>query len=170
MEKENIKLRSAHMGDVSTIQQIAYAAWPVAFGKILAPEQISYMLQKMYNEEVLEHQLWVEGHGYIMAEKDGQAVGFCGYEHHKTPKATKVHKLYLLPTCKQLGIGRLLLNAVERKARFLGDEKIFLNVNKHNSAIEFYKHLGYHIVLEEVIDIGQGYVMDDYVMEKVLDT
>jgi hypothetical protein len=43
-----------------------------------------------------------------------------------------------------------------------------LNVNKYNSAQDFYKKLGFCIDYEEVIDIGNGYVMDDYVMEKEL--
>jgi ribosomal protein S18 acetylase RimI-like enzyme len=42
---------------------------------------------------------------------------------------------------------------------------IFLNVNKNNEARFFYEKLGFSLVKEEVIAIGQGYVMDDYVME-----
>jgi ribosomal protein S18 acetylase RimI-like enzyme len=41
---------------------------------------------------------------------------------------------------------------------------LFLNVNKDNPAIEFYKRFGLEITSSEVIEIGQGYVMDDYVM------
>jgi diamine N-acetyltransferase len=166
MEQQETKLRSAHMGDVPTIQAIAYAAWPEAFKDILSNDQIEYMLKMMYEEEVLERQLWVEGHGYLIAEKNGQPVGFCGFEHHKSDGATKVHKLYLLPDFKQQGIGRELLQGVERKAQFVGDKKVYLNVNKYNQAIDFYKQMGYQITKEEVIDIGNGYVMDDYVMEK----
>jgi ribosomal protein S18 acetylase RimI-like enzyme len=45
---------------------------------------------------------------------------------------------------------------------------LFLNVNKYNSAIQFYHKIGFEIAKEEVIDIGNGFVMDDYVMEKQL--
>jgi hypothetical protein len=41
---------------------------------------------------------------------------------------------------------------------------VFLNVNKYNKAKFFYEKLGFTITKEEVIDIGNDYVMDDYVM------
>jgi diamine N-acetyltransferase len=164
-----IQLRMAHMGDVITIQQIAYSAWPEAFKEILKSEQIDYMLQKMYSEEVLERQMWVEGHSFVLAQMDNKVVGFCGYEHHKETSATKVHKLYLLPEFKSKGIGKMVLEAVEKKALFMGDNRIFLNVNKYNPSIDFYKRMGYSIIKEEVIDIGKGFIMDDYVMEKRLE-
>ena len=38
--------------------------------------------------------------------------------------------------------------------------------NKNNTkTLDIYKHLGFEIVREEVTDIGEGYVMDDYVLE-----
>ena len=43
-----------------------------------------------------------------------------------------------------------------------------LNVNKYNPTIDIYEHLGFRIIESEVNDIGKGYVMDDYVMEKRL--
>ena len=54
---------------------------------------------------------------------------------------------------------------VKQKAKENNQKAIFLNVNKYNSALNFYTKLGFSIVNDEVIDIGEGYVMDDYVME-----
>ena len=43
------------------------------------------------------------------------------------------------------------------------------NVNKNNKdAIEKYIHLGFKQIDFVVPDIGNGYVMDDYVMEKII--
>ena len=39
-----------------------------------------------------------------------------------------------------------------------------LNVNRLNSAINFYKKLGFEIIQEEDIDIGNGFFMNDYVL------
>jgi ribosomal protein S18 acetylase RimI-like enzyme len=41
---------------------------------------------------------------------------------------------------------------------------IILNVNRFNPAVSFYEKYGFRTVKEEVIDIGQGFVMDDFVM------
>jgi ribosomal protein S18 acetylase RimI-like enzyme len=58
-----------------------------------------------------------------------------------------------------------LINFIENKAFLNNQEALLLNVNKNNNAQYFYNKLGFIISKEEVIDIGNGYVMDDYVME-----
>jgi ribosomal protein S18 acetylase RimI-like enzyme len=40
-----------------------------------------------------------------------------------------------------------------------------VNVNRHNKALHFYEKYGFKIIREEDIDIGEGYFMNDYVME-----
>jgi len=45
---------------------------------------------------------------------------------------------------------------------------VVLNVNRFNPAVSFYEKYGFKIIKEEVIDIGNGYVMDDYVMEMLV--
>ena len=64
------------------------------------------------------------------------------------------------------GLGKLLLQEVETRAKLAQNKFLFLNVNKYNKAKEFYEKLNYKVIKDEVIDIGKGYVMDDYVMEK----
>ena len=64
------------------------------------------------------------------------------------------------------GTGKILLDFIAHEAKSQKNTAVFLNVNKYNSAQHFYKKLGFEIVEEVVIDIGRGYVMDDYVMEK----
>jgi ribosomal protein S18 acetylase RimI-like enzyme len=41
---------------------------------------------------------------------------------------------------------------------------MILNVNRFNPAVSFYEKYGFRTVKEEVIDIGNGFVMDDFVM------
>ena len=57
-----------------------------------------------------------------------------------------------------------MLQQVEAKLRELN--KIWLTCNRNNtSSLEVYKHLGFEVVREEVADIGNGFVMDDYILE-----
>jgi hypothetical protein len=45
-------------------------------------------------------------------------------------------------------------------------KKIWLTCNRHNTkTIAVYEHLGFQKVNEEVTDIGNGFVMDDYIFE-----
>ena len=66
------------------------------------------------------------------------------------------------------GTGKALIDYIENQAKVNHDTALFLNVNKNNSAIQFYEKVGFKIIKEEIIDIGNSYVMDDYVMEKAI--
>ena len=44
--------------------------------------------------------------------------------------------------------------------------QIWLTCNRNNTnSLEVYKHLGFTVAREEVTDIGEGFVMDDFIME-----
>ncbi len=66
------------------------------------------------------------------------------------------------------GVGKLLLQEVTDRAQQLGQDTLLLNVNRFNVAIDFYKRQGFYVIAEEDIDIGNGYFMNDYLMEKKL--
>lgn len=162
-------IRRGAAADIPAIRAIAHAAWPVAYGSILSPAQLVYMLQLMYSEAALREQMEVKGHRFLIAEANGAALGFVGFEHgYKGQRRTRLHKLYILPETKGTGLGALLLAAVEAAARAAGDEAIELNVNRFNPTKDWYLRRGFDIERNEVIDIGHGYVMDDHVMAKPL--
>lgn len=139
--------------------------WPVAYGEILTMAQLDYMIDKFYNETALL-ELIDKGHVFYLAQDDNNNyVGFVSYELNSEPNKTKIHKIYVLPETQGTGLGRQFFELVKEKAIENHQNAIFLNVNKQNHAIHFYTKLGFTKVKEEVIDIGEGYVMDDYVME-----
>ena len=62
-----------------------------------------------------------------------------------------------------------MIERVETHGRKLGALRVVLTVNRRNTgSIAFYERRGYVIRESAVFDIGGGYVMDDYVMEKQL--
>jgi ribosomal protein S18 acetylase RimI-like enzyme len=139
--------------------------WPVAYGEILTLAQLDYMIDKFYNETALL-ELIDKGHVFYLAQDDNNNyVGFVSYELNSEPNKTKIHKIYVLPETQGTGLGRQFFELVKEKAIENHQNAIFLNVNKQNHAIHFYTKLGFTKVKDEVIDIGEGYVMDDYVME-----
>ena len=121
----------------------------------------------MYSVASLQKQANEKGHRFILATENEIPVGFASYEfnYNKKPK-TKIHKIYILPNQQGKGIGKILIDFIINKAKERHQKGLILNVNKNNIAIRFYERIGFEISLEEVIDIGNGYVMDDYVMEK----
>ncbi len=160
-----MQLVKANSNHLSIIEQLARKIWPVAYAEILSAEQLEYMLSMFYSEEALLAQL-EKGHVfYLVQNNSGDYLGFVSYELNCEPNKTKIHKIYVLPETQGLGLGKLLFEKVREEALKNNQEAIFLNVNKYNNAQHFYTKLNFEIVKEEVIDIGRGYVMDDYVME-----
>ena len=159
-------IRRIGTDEIALVRSIAEITWPVAFGKILSGEQLAYMLHMMYSEPVLEKQL-TSGHEFYIFSEDEKALGFMGIEPaYKGKSQLKIHKLYILPQQQGKGIGQQFIALAEKRARELQQEILTLNVNRQNKAVDFYEKLGFENVRSEDIDIGQGYLMEDYVMEK----
>ena len=155
--------------DIPTIQQIAYTSWPNVYGPILSPEQLEFMLAAFYSEATLLDNMQHKNHQFILVNEGDSCLGFASYEHdYRSKKETRLHKIYLLPQAQGKGAGRALVDAVTNYALNSNSHCISLNVNRFNNATTFYEKMGFIIVREEDIDIGHGYLMEDYKMEKQL--
>jgi ribosomal protein S18 acetylase RimI-like enzyme len=153
----------------TAIRAIAKEVWPIAYGSILNKAQLDYMMEMMYSIDSLQLQADKKKHQFILAKENGVTLGFASFELNfdKTSK-TKIHKIYILSTQQGKGIGKKLIDYIETEAKNHHQEALLLNVNKSNIAQGFYIKLGFSIDCEVVIDIGNGYVMDDYVMQKTI--
>lgn len=160
-----IHLEKINKTQLAIIKDLAYAIWPIAYGEILSKDQLNYMLDNFYSVENLENQMNA-GQIFELFFEDNKVVGFVAYEFNCNEKSwLKIHKIYLLPDNQGKGFGKFMIDEIIRIAKTNNQKGIYLNVNKYNSAKFFYEKLGFTNVKEEVIDIGNGYVMDDYVME-----
>ena len=163
-----LTIRTAELEDLNTIGYLAYQVWPTAYKEILTFEQLHYMLQYFYSPTALREQMLSKQHVFVLVEnEEDEPLGFASYSEIRE-RIFKLHKLYILPATQGKNVGRTLLEAVEDDCRELGGEKLLLNVNRFNKAKTFYEKLGYAIIAEEKVDIGNGFVQDDYVMEKSL--
>ena len=160
-----MKLTALKIEQLPIVIDLTKKIWPVAYGEILSKAQLDYMIHKFYNETALR-ELMQKGHVFYLAQDENEKyVGFLSYELNCEPNKTKIHKIYVLPETQGTGLGRQFFELVKEKAIENQQNAIFLNVNKYNNAIHFYTKLGFVKLKDEVIDIGNGYVMDDYVME-----
>lgn len=161
-----IDIQKNNDASFTSIRIIAEEVWPITYGEILSKEQLDYMMEMMYSVTSLQKQANEKGHHFILALNDTIPVGFASYEFNYNEIAgTKIHKIYVLSDQQGKGIGKILIDYIANEARQNNQETLLLNVNKNNVAIHFYKKIGFLITAEEVIDIGKGYVMDDYVMQ-----
>ena len=157
--------RLATLNDIPLIQQLAAEVWPATYRGIIPEAQIEYMMDRMYTTESLTEQLTTGAKPYLIAYDAGKSVGYVSYSLDYLPRTTKVHKLYVLPQGQGHGYGRSLLNAVAERAHAARQTRLRLDVNRDNPAIGFYERIGFTRVAEAVTDIGQGFVMDDFVYE-----
>jgi diamine N-acetyltransferase len=161
-------IRDATTADLPAIRQLVEEIWPVTYGEILSPEQLRYMIDLIYDLDTLKRQMEEEAHVFIMLDQDGSPAGFADYSLIQDPGIYKLHKIYLLPSLQGKGLGKKLIGEVMGRLRSLKANSLRLNVNRHNKALHFYERLGFRKLSEEDIDIGQGYYMNDYVMEYIL--
>jgi ribosomal protein S18 acetylase RimI-like enzyme len=164
-----ISIVTATANDYKTIQSVAHQTWPTTYGKILSKAQLDYMLDAFYNEEALKDSVANKGHYFVVAKEGEQILGFVSYEHnYEQKKQTKIHKIYILPETQGKGIGKKLIDYVESVAKDKHSIALSLNVNRFNTALNFYQKLGFEVVEQVNIELEHGYLMEDYVMIKKL--
>jgi diamine N-acetyltransferase len=160
-----MEIKKACLQDIATIQQLAEIIWPDAYGKIISTAQLRYMLNLIYSESALTAQI-EKGHQFVLAIENNEAVGFASFSQKSDEEFStfRLHKIYVLPNVPTKGIGSFLLSYICTEIIKQGATLLELNVNKYNPAMQFYLKKGFTVLRDEVIDIGEGYVMDDYVM------
>ncbi|MFA6275413.1 MAG: GNAT family N-acetyltransferase [Pedobacter sp.] len=165
-----IVLRRAKEDDLAIISDLAERIWPQTYSAYLSQEQLKYMLDLMYSRGELLSQLQ-KGHTFLIATdtEEDKDVGFAGFsaidsENH----IYKLHKLYVLPETHGKGVGKILINEVKDLVVRDGAKALQLNVNRNNKAKDFYVKAGFRIKETVDIEIGNGFLMNDYVMELAL--
>jgi GNAT superfamily N-acetyltransferase len=160
-------IRVAVESDFAAIRDVVHEVWPVAYRDMISQEQISYMLNMMYSDDSLQKQINEEGCMFLVYELEKKIQGFASFSQLEGT-LYKLHKLYVYTHLHGQGIGASLLNKVKQLVAIEGGNAIELQVNKKNIAQHFYLKQGFTIDRELVLDIGNGFVMDDYVMKAVL--
>lgn len=159
----------ASTNDIAQIRQIAIKSWEITYSDILSQEQFEYMVEMMYSDNALTKQMTEQNHHFLLIRDSlsSNYNGFVSYEfNYKGQPQTKIHKLYLLPECKGKGMGRILIDKVASLAQKANNHSLSLNMNRDNKSLGFYKQMGFEIVGEEDINIGNGYLMEDFIFEK----
>ena len=76
----------------------------------------------------------------------------------------KVDKLYVMPENQGSGAGRFLMDFAFSEAKKENLMGVMLNVNRDNKAVKFYEYYGFKTAYSGDFDIGEGYLMQDYIM------
>jgi diamine N-acetyltransferase len=165
---QDIVIKKIVTDDVPVIVSLADRIWPATYREILSPDQIAYMMELSYHPASLRSQMTEKGHQFIIALHDEKAVAFASYSSTTEAGVYRLHKIYVDPAMQGHGIGRRMIDYIFAELISMKANTLELNVNRHNKAKLFYEKLGFIVVREEDIDIGGGYLMNDYVMRKIV--
>ena len=158
-----MQIKEATTNDISAIQNLAEITWENTYN-FLPNGQIEYMLELMYSNTSLQEQM-NSGHQFYVAIVDENIVGFASVSKEKDDNIFKLNKLYVLPTKQKSGAGKALLQSVIAYAKENNAFELQLQVNRNNNAKDFYLKQGFTILYEADFEIGNGYFMNDYVMQ-----
>jgi diamine N-acetyltransferase len=153
--------------DIPLIQQLAYAIWPQTYSSIISKQQISYMLDMIYSTAALQKQMHDEGCTFIIVYDNNEAVAFASY-NQTNPQIWKLNKIYILSNQQGKGTGKFIINYIIDTIKKQNAKALQLQVNRFNKAKDFYEKLGFTIIETADFDIGNGFFMNDYVMQLVL--
>jgi GNAT superfamily N-acetyltransferase len=154
------------MYDFQQIEVLAAMIWTEHYIPIIGQGQLDYMLKRFQYAMAINEQVGKGAEYYILYHNDSPA-GYFSYS--KKEMSLFLSKLYVLNTFRGKGIGRKALLFIEGKAKAWDCSAISVTVNKYNvDSIKAYQQMGFKKVDTIVQDIGNGYVMDDYLMEKKL--
>jgi len=155
--------------DVKALAVLARVVWQGAYTGIITPAQIDYMLEQRYNAPRLLGELEATGIWWDKAIVGGQMVAFASTLRGPAAREMKVDKLYVDPQWQRRGIGGRLLDHIAERALAQACDTLLLAVNKRNEpAIAAYRKYGFSVRDAVCVDIGNDFVMDDFIMIKSL--
>jgi len=153
---------------IAKLVNLAKVIWEEHYTPIIGKEQVKYMLENFQSQEVVKRQI-SEGYNYFSIIVNGKIAGYMSTIVDKEEKSIMISKLYVSKSSRKTGLGLKMLNFVEEKAKKEKLNKVWLTVNKYNTnSIEWYIKMGFVNVKSVVQDIGNGFVMDDYILEKTI--
>ena len=154
--------------DVEGLCALAREVWRHHYPPIIGTAQTEYMLAQRYVPELVRDEI-ARGIWWDALAGDGELFAFASSFPWEPRGTIKIDKLYVHPARQRLGYGGALLEYTCERASRLGYAKVLLAVNKRNTnAINAYLKNGFHVAEAVVKDIGGGFVMDDYIMEKAV--
>ncbi len=150
--------------DIKAISELASIIWHEHFPSIISDEQIDYMVEKFQSYEAIKAAVENDGYRYYMMYHDGDLCAYLGF-HDEGGGTIFISKVYVRADKRRMGIATRLMEKLHEE--YPETKKWYLTVNRgNNGSIHMYEKYGFEIVREQCADIGNGFVMDDYIMEK----
>lgn len=161
MQDSSLLLKAVSETEIEKIADLAKIIWQKHYPPIIGQEQVDYMLKNMYNTKSLLNQINEKGQQFYFIIFEYETIGFISVTNEKDG-CWMLNKFYVLDKETAKGIGTAIL---EELKKIIQPKKIRLTVNRNNfKSINFYFKNGFRIDAVAQFDIGEGYIMDDFIM------
>lgn len=153
--------------EITEIVQLASEIWKEHYTPIIGSEQVEYMLEMFQSNRAITEQI-NHSYEYYLLSKDQNSAGYFAV----VPEDNKMmlSKIYVKSKFRGMGLGQQMLERAEKTCQERGISTIWLTVNKNNNdSIAWYTRMGFKNTGPVVMNIGNGFIMDDYRLEKTLD-
>ena len=161
-------LKVNDISEIESVTALAHEIWNEHFVPIIGQAQVDYMLGKFQSIPAIGEQI-ANGYQYYIVSEGGQGAGYVAVVASPETSSAQLSKIYIKEEQRGRGLGKAAMEFVEDLCLKMGIRKLWLTVNKHNTgSIAFYERVGWTNAGPTVQDIGGGFVMDDYKMEKLI--
>ncbi len=169
LKADIVAVRVSKLRHIRALQKLTRTIWRQHFPGIISVEQVEYMLHRFYGFWSLFKKRW-KGENFYLIRAGRRHVGYFSYTtEHDSPQA-QLNKFFLLKEFRGKGIAHAAFQHIIRRCEKAGCKSIWLAINRRNNdSITAWERLGFKVVREEAFDIGNKFVMDDYIMERRLD-
>jgi RimJ/RimL family protein N-acetyltransferase len=149
--------------DAKELSEMARDIWIDYYTPFLNAELPEYVVEKFQSEEAIREQI-KNGYLYSFVIFDEKKIGY--YCIHPEGESLFMSKYYISKEYRGKGFGSKVMDEILENGREMNMKRVYLRVNKYNSgSIKIYLHKGFVTVGELEEDIGDGFVLEDYVME-----
>ena len=149
--------------EAKELADMAREIWMEYYSTFLDTDLPRYVVTTFQSEEAIRQQIR-DGYLYsFIMVGDKKAGYFC-----IVPEGDSLFmsKLYILKDLRGKGFGSRTLDEIIEKGREMRMKRVYLRVNKENGpSIGIYSHKGFVVAEALKEEIGDGFFLDDYLME-----
>lgn len=163
-ELEILKVKT--LEEIQGVCDLADEIWHEHFTPIIGIEQVEYMINKFQSFNAIKNQI-DSGYEYYLFNYKGEFVGYTGMK--KEDSSLFLSKLYIKKDYRGNKIAKEAMKFMVELCKAMSLDQICLTVNKNNyNTIAVYEKIGFIKTRMQKADIGNGFFMDDYIMEKAI--
>lgn len=150
--------------DLQEIAALADVIWHEHFTPIIGKEQVEYMLSRFQSYPALQDQV-LTGYEYYRLLGNRKLCGYMAIRQDQDGRMF-LSKLYIAKQYRGRHLAAFLFDFLKNLCRQRNCSAIWLTCNKHNDhSLNVYRHFGFQTIDAQKNDIGNGFFMDDYIME-----